>query len=309
MSNSLLPPALQQGDLVVILSPSSALADASLVDGAKRTLEGWGLRVRVANHALDSFNHFAGTDIDRCSDFEAAMNDPEVKCILCSRGGYGASRMIDNFRSVDVPNNPKWIIGFSDITALHAYVSVSGTCSLHAPMAKALANSHSQKRILKNMHDILFGLKGMDYKVAAHPMNRVGTGCGRLFGGNLSLIYSLQGTPFQFPADGAILFIEDLSEKVYHIDRMLMNLRLSGMLSRLNGLVVGQFTDLVPNTGIGQSLEEIVMSKVADYGYPVCFNFPVGHVGRNFPMVEGALVELSVSAEKVTLVQKEFYGK
>ena len=299
-----LPPALKPGDLVVIVSPSSALADATLVDGAKHTLENWGLRVRVAPHALDHVGHFAGKDEDRCADIVNALLDPEVRCILCSRGGYGVLRLLEKMNLSSLLTDRKWIIGFSDITAFHAGVSHNRCCSLHAPMAKALANSHSQKSVLHTMHDILFGLKGMDYKVETHPMNREGVASGKLYGGNLSLIYSLQGTPYQFPTKGNILFIEDLSEKLYHVDRMMHNLRLSGMLSKLNGLIVGQFSDMVPNVEFGQTLEEIIMSMVADYDYPVCFNFPVGHEGKNLPMVEGARVELSVNSKNVTLIQK-----
>lgn len=299
-----IPPALKQGDLVVIISPSSALADGALIEGAQRTLEGWGLRVRVAPHALDHVGHFAGRDADRLADLMDAVRDPEVKCILCSRGGYGVLRLLEAADLAPLKEQPKWMIGFSDITAMHAAFSQVGCCSLHAPMAKALAHSHSNKRVLHNMHDILFGLKTMNYKVDAHPMNRLGKAEGRLFGGNLSLLYALQGTPFQFPFDGAILFIEDLSEKLYHIDRMMHNLRLSGALSRIGGLVVGQFTDMVPNVEFGQTLEEIILSMVEGYDIPVCFNFPVGHVGNNVPLVEGANVRLSVTEKGVTLVQK-----
>lgn len=301
---NILPPALSQGDLVEIISPSSALADAELVVGARRTLEGWGLRVRVAPHALGRAGHFAGTDAERLADLVHAVRDSEVKCILCSRGGYGVLRLLEAADLAPLRQQPKWMIGFSDITALHAAFARVGCCSLHAPMAKALAHSHSNKSVLTAMRGILFGQRTMDYKVEAHPMNRQGDASGRLFGGNLSLIYSMQATPFQFPAEGCILFIEDLSEKLYHIDRMMHNLRLSGMLSRISGLVVGQFTDMVPNVEFGQTLEEIVMSMVADYGYPVCFNFPVGHVGNNVPLIEGASVHLSVTAAGATLVQK-----
>lgn len=304
MNANIMPPALKEGDLVVIISPSSALADGELLDGAKRTLEGWGLRVRIAPHALDHVGHFAGKDADRLADLQAAVLDPEVKCILCSRGGYGVLRLLEASNLTSLQTLPKWMLGFSDITALHAAFAQVGCCSLHAPMAKALAHSHSNKRVLHNMHDILFGLKTMSYKVEAHEMNREGVGEGRLFGGNLSLIYALQGTPYQFPLDGSILFIEDLSEKLYHIDRMMHNLRLSGALSRISGLIVGQFTDIVPNAEFGQTLEEIVMSMVGDYGYPVCFNFPVGHVGNNVPLIEGSKVRLSVTAKGATLTQK-----
>lgn len=304
MSSLILPPALHQGDLVLIISPSSALADASLVEGAQRTLEDWGLRVRVAPHTLGHVGHFSGTDADRLADLMQGVLDPEVKCILCSRGGYGVLRFLENADLTALQTNPKWMIGFSDITALHAAFSKVGCSSLHAPMAKALAHSHSNKSVLHGMHDILFGLKKMNYKVDAHEMNRMGSGEGRIFGGNLSLIYALQGTPYQFPMEGSILFIEDLSEKLYHIDRMMHNLRLSGALAKLNGLVVGQFTDIVPNDEFGQTLEEIIMSMVADYNYPVCFNFPVGHVGHNVPLIEGAEVSLSVTEKGATLKQK-----
>lgn len=299
-----LPPALAEGDLVVIISPSSALADGSIVDGAKRTLEGWGLRVRVAPHALDHVGHFAGSDADRLADLMDALHDPEVKCILCSRGGYGVIRLLEAADLSCLKENPKWMVGFSDITALHAAFANVGCCSMHGPMAKALSHSHSQKRVLHTMRDILFGTKTMNYKVDAHPMNRAGVAKGRLFGGNLSLLYALQGSPYQFPMEGSILLIEDVSERLYHIDRMMHNLRLSGALAKISGLVVGQFADVVPNAEFGQTLEEIIMSMVADYDYPVCFNFPVGHVNHNVPIVEGAMVRLSVTDKGASLVQK-----
>lgn len=295
--NTLQPPYLKEGDKVTIVSPSSALLDPALIDGAVRTLQQWGLRSEVAQHALAHSGHFAGTDEERLSDFQQAIDDADTSAILCSRGGYGALRFVDRLNLAALQRQPKWMIGFSDVTALHSAFVHSGCCSLHAPMAKALAHSHSQKSVIHAMHDVLFGIHHMDYKVPYNQYNRQGEACGPLIGGNLSLIYSLQATPFALPADGAILFIEDLSERLYHIDRMMHNLKLSGMLGRIAGLVVGQFTDIDPDPEFGQSVEEIILAVMQDYAVPVSFDFPVGHVNHNFPLIEGAQVRLTVNAE------------
>lgn len=301
----LLPPALEKGDKIVIISPSSALADASIVEGAKQTLEKWGFSVEVAPHALGKAGHFAGTDDERRADLTDALRREDVKCILCSRGGYGAMRLLEEAELTLLQKHPKWLIGFSDITALHASITNQGCCSLHAPMAKALAHSHSQKSTLTAMKKILMGTGSMTYEVKANKHNISGEAEGRLFGGNLSLLYALQGTPYQFSIEkGDILFIEDLSEKLYHIDRMMHNLRLSGMLGKIGGLIVGTFSDITPNPNFGQTLEEIMLASVKGYNIPVCFGFPVGHEGKNVPLIEGARVRLTVNAEKSTLVQK-----
>lgn len=301
--NPIMPPFLKEGDLVTFVSPSSCLADSSLIDGAVRCLNSWGLQVSVSPHVLTKCGHFAASDEDRLADLQSAIDNPCVKAIFCSRGGYGALRLLDRLDLSSLRTSPKWIVGFSDVTALHSAFVNAGCCSLHAPMAKALAHSHTQKSILHRYHDIMFGLKKMDYKEPANPYNRCGVAEGMLVGGNLSLIYAMQGTPFQIPSDGAILFIEDLSEKVYHIDRMMHNLRLSGVLGRISGLVVGQFTDINPDPDFGQTIEEIILNVVRDYDIPVAFDFPVGHVGRNFPLVEGARVKLKVADGGVSLRQ------
>lgn len=303
MINPVIPPYLHEGDLISIVSPASSVADASLIEGAERCLTSWGLRVHVSPHVLTHCGHFAASDEDRLADIQTAIDDPEVKAILCSRGGYGAMRILDQLDLSNLKNQPKWMIGFSDVTALHAAFVNAGVCSLHSPMCKALAHSHSQKSVVHAIHDRLFGESPMHYTEPAHVANRLGVAEGVLVGGNLSLIYALQGTPFQFPSEDAVLFIEDLSEKFYHIDRMMHNLKLSGMLSHIKGLIVGQFTDIPDDPDFGQTFEEVILDVVKDYNIPVCFDFPVGHVGRNFPLIEGAKVRLSVSEKSVELEQ------
>ena len=303
-----IPPYLSEGDLVAIVSPSSFIADSSIVEGAERTLQSWGLRTVVMPHALLHVGHFAASDDDRLADLQECINNPEVKAILCSRGGYGAMRLLHRLNFSPLKTNPKWIIGFSDITALHFAAVANGCCSLHSPMAKALAHSHSQKCVVHAIQNTLFGTKKISYKEKPNINNRLGSSCGRLIGGNLSLVYGMQGSPWNvnkiidtFGNDGAILFVEDLCEKFYHIDRMMRNLMLSGALSKIKGLIVGQFTDINPDPEFGQTLEEIFLDVVKGYDIPVCFDFPVGHVGRNFPLIEGAKVQLDVCADKVTL--------
>ncbi len=301
--SSILPPSLRAGSGVTIVSPSSTLLDASLVEGATRCLESWGLKVTVAPHALDKCGHFAASDADRLADMQQAVLDPSCQAILCSRGGYGALRFLSQLNLTSLSSHPKWLIGFSDVTALHAAFVNAGCCSLHAPMAKALSHYHSHKPVIRSYHNILFGTEGVHCMVNPSPLNRVGSARGRLVGGNLSLIYALQGTPFQFPAEGSVLFIEDLCEKLYQIDRMMQNLKLSGFLSHLSGLVVGQFADIPEDPDFGQSLEQIISDVCADYHFPIAFNFPIGHVDVNYPMVEGALYDFSVTNNCADLKQ------
>ena len=232
-------------------------------------------------HARDVWGRFAGRDEDRLADLVEALEDPSVDIILCSRGGYGLQRIIDL-----VPIIKKPVIGFSDITALHQWSGICGQPSLHGIMCKHIASLPEDSEPLTALRKALAG-EPLEYTLPAHPLNRPGKACGVVVGGNLSVLYGLQGTPFglsklsyQFP----ILMIEDIGERHYHIDRMIRNLKMSGVLAHLSGLIVGQFTDCDEDPLMQQSVYETIYEAVADYAYPVYFNAPFGHVEHNLPL-------------------------
>jgi len=244
-------------------------------------LRSWGYAVSEGCHARDVWGRFAGRDEDRLADLVEALEDPSVDLILCSRGGYGLQRIIDR-----VPVIKKPVIGFSDITALHQWSGICGQPSLHGIMCKHIALLPEDSEPLTALRKALAG-EPLEYTLPAHPLNRPGKACGVVVGGNLSVLYGLQGTPFglsklsyQFP----ILMIEDIGERHYHIDRMMRNLKMSGVLAHLSGLIVGQFTDCDEDPLMQQSVYETIYEAVADYAYPVYFNAPFGHVEHNLPL-------------------------
>ncbi len=293
-----MPAFLRPKDKVVIVSPSGAV-DPSLIDGACATLISWGLVPVVGAYAKGKRDRFSGTDEERLFDLQQALDDPSVAAILCGRGGYGALRIVDKLDFTKFKQNPKWIIGFSDITALHARVAKEGFASLHGVMAKALACWEESESAVELLRNTLMGNRPT-YCIESHKKNQKGSAIGQLVGGNLSLLYALQGTPYAIDPKGKILFIEDLSERMYHIDRMIQNLRLAGVFQKIEGLIVGQFTDIDEDTSFG-SVENIVLSALEGRKIPVAFNFPVGHVDNNFPLMHGADVALEVNKEEATL--------
>ena len=290
------PTPLKANDKVVILSPSGKI-EAQWVEGLKQVLEGYGLVVSVAEHALCENGRFAGTDKERISDLQAAVSDPQVKAIFCSRGGYGLARIIDKIDFAPLSENPKWVVGFSDITVLHNALSKVGVASVHGIMAK-----HITLKVegLDNLMSMLRGEK-VDYKVVASDYNKEGEASGKLIGGNLSVLYGLRGTQFDLDYKGKILFIEDLSERLYHVDRMIQNLRLGGVFEQISGLVVGQFTDIDEDSSFPGGVYGVISEAVKDCNIPVCFNFPAGHVDNNQPLKMGAEYKLNVSKEKSIL--------
>lgn len=309
----MLPPFLKPGDLVAILSPSGTV-DSQFIDSAALQLSSWGLTVRVMPHAKSSFGSFAGTPEDRLSDLQAAISDPQVKAILCSRGGYGAIQIVDQLDISSFEVSPKWIIGFSDITVLHSLCTAVGVASVHGVMAKHIATLPSSVPAVKCLRDLLFG-KLPSYSFSSDDcrvptlqgdlvnLNRPGSVKGRLVGGNLSLVYALRATPFDIDAYSRenILFIEDVSERPYQVDRMINNLRLSGVLENIKGLIVGQFSDYEEDGRMMRTVHQIIRDAVEEYDYPVLFNFPAGHVEDNRPLLMGANVELSVSRDDASV--------
>ena len=266
-----------------IISPSGAI-DPSFIDGAATRLRAWGYIVSEGAHARDKWGRFAGKDDDRLADIIAALTDPEVDFILCARGGYGLQRIIDR-----VPRITKPIIGFSDITALHQLSAICHQPSVHGIMCKHIATLPEDSEPILALRKALAG-EDLTYRWERHPLNRDGQAEGLLIGGNLSVLYGLQGTPYALPSGESwrevspILLIEDIAERHYHIDRMMNNLRMSGVLEHLSGLIVGQFSDCEDDPGMGGSVYETIKEAVVDYDYPLIFNAPVGHVEHNVPL-------------------------
>lgn len=290
---------MEEGDTIAIVSPSGPIKSDSL-DFAIETINSWGLKASIGKHAFDKYGVFAGTDADRAADFQKALNDKKVKAILCARGGYGAIRIVDLLDFSKFLKHPKWIVGFSDITVLHAKLQSLGVESIHGTMAKSF--SAVTEKSLKTLHDTLFGKYSQTLKSTKSKFNRAGKCKGELIGGNLSMLYSMRGVPFEYDYTGKILFIEDLNEYLYHIDRMIQNLKHSGILSRINGLVVGTMSGM--KNGVDEyagSIEEIILDAVSEYNYPVMFDFPSGHEAENHAMIFGARHKMNVEGTRLTV--------
>ncbi len=293
------PSSLNPGDQIRIVSPSGVI-DPQFIDGASNVLAKWGLQVTEGEFARTEYGRFAGTEEQRIFDLQQALDDQDVKAILCSRGGYGLAQIVDKLDYAAFQKSQKWMVGFSDITILHNVITNLGIASVHGIMAKHLSELPADSDQSKGLKDILFG-KLPHYEIASESLNRTGVAHGKLIGGNLSVLMGLRGSRFDLPYENNILFIEDIAEKPYHIDRMMQNLRFSGMLSRLSGLVVGQFSDCEEDPLMKQTIAEIIRNAVNDYAYPVCFNFPSGHVDYNLPLILGADVCLNVDSNSSVL--------
>lgn len=304
--NFAFPQFLKHGDRAVIVSPAGKI-ERRLVDEGKKCLESWGLNVTVSANACGEYATFSGTQEQRLADLQQAMDADDVRLIFCSRGGYGAQHLVGRLDFARFRHSPKWLVGFSDITALHQCLQHEGFASLHAPMLKHLVEEPADDECSTSLHDILFGTAfdgngQFSYTCEANALNHAGTAQGTLRGGNLAVSYGLRGTDYDIkPADGTVLFIEDVGEKPHAIERMVYNLRIGGVLDRLSGLIIGQFTEYVERQQLGKELYGALADAVGDCQCPVCFGFPVGHVKRNLPMIEGAQVELSVADDGVKL--------
>ncbi|MFD0766527.1 LD-carboxypeptidase [Mucilaginibacter lutimaris] len=291
-------PYLKKGDKVAITCPAKKLPIP--MDDAVKLLSSWGLEVVLGQTVNASYHQFAGDDAFRAADMQRLIDDDSIKAIFCARGGYGTIRMVDLVDFNHLATNPKWLIGFSDITLLHSHVisnynlpCIHGQMPLNIPDASAYS--------LDTLRIALFGQQ-LSYKIAGNPLNRTGTNKGMLIGGNLSLLLAIINSVSDMDYGGKILFIEDVGEYFYAIDRMLRALKRAGKLQNLAGLIVGGFTDLKDNDiPFGQTLPEIVMDVVAEYDYPVCFDFPSGHISNNCSLVLGKAVYLSVKTEGVEI--------
>ena len=296
----IIPRSLGPGSKIAIVSPSSIIKPQNVYN-ALPVLRDRGWEPVVSPHAFDRHGSFAGTDDNRYSDLAEALTDPEIDAILCSRGGYGAVHLLERLARLPLEDTPKWLIGFSDISALHALLTSRGIASIHAPMAKALADNGADNADNRALLDFLAG-EGLEYSLDPSPMNRPGDATGLLVGGNLSVISDLAGTPFDVIKPRRILFIEDVNEPIYKIERMLYQLRLSGVLADLAGLIVGKFSGCAPDADFA-SVNNIVADLTRDYSYPVAYDIPVGHVTHNIPLVCGAACSLSVGESSVEISQ------
>lgn len=299
MKSAVIPRPLAEGDKIAIVSPATVI-NPDYVDGAVSALRRIGWDPYVAPHALGVSGSFSGTVEERLADINDALNDREVRAILCSRGGYGTAHLLDKLDSRAFVADPKWIIGFSDISALHAYSAKCGVASIHSSMCKHLALFGENDECSAALIGILRG-KMPSYSVAPHPYNRRGRASGRIEGGNLAVISALISTPYSmFDGEGDILVIEDIAEPIYKVERILYQLKYAGVFNRISALIVGQFTEYRPDKNYG-AMEDMIRDAVAGFDFPVTFNFPVGHVDRNLPLVMSVPAELDVADKEVTL--------
>jgi muramoyltetrapeptide carboxypeptidase len=293
------PNRLQKGDTVGIVSTARKVSKNELTP-ALQLLEKWGLKAVLGNTIEAEENQFAGSDALRTADFQNMLGNPKMKAIWCARGGYGTVRMIDKLDFSAFKKNPKWIIGYSDITVLHSHIHNLGVETLHSQMP--LDIEKKTKETVESIKTVLFGEKYSIKYTSEKNLNRNGTFSGPLVGGNLSVLYSLCGSNSALKTDGKILFIEDLDEYLYHIDRMMLNLKRNGMLEDLAGLLVGGMSDMHDNKiPFGKTAEEIILDVASGYDYPICFNFPAGHIRDNSALILGRKVALKIVNNKITL--------
>ena len=286
------PDILKKGDTISLAAPGRFITETEINDFTGLA-NSWGLKMNLPAGLFARHHQFAGDDSTRRKCLQQVMDDTEIKAIFCARGGYGSLRILERIKMKKYARFPKWIIGFSDITAIHAYLNNQGFETVHALMPFSYRSSDKDSALSSaSLHEVLFTAPP-DYQFAGHPMNTIGTAEGELIGGNLSVIYSLQATPWQFNPQNRILFVEDVDEYLYHIDRMMTNLRLSGFLSQLKGIVVGYMSEMHDNKiPFGSDACRIIAAAVKTFGYPVCFGFPAGHKDPNNALILGRKVRL-----------------
>lgn len=288
--NLIQPPHLKKGDKIAIIASARKIALEEL-GAAISVFKSWGLDVVLGDNLFKQNNQFSGTDAERAADLQTALDDKSIKAVISARGGYGTMRIIDKIDFSGFIEQPKWVIGYSDITVLHSHIHTLGIQTLHATMP---INFSKNEEAVETLMKTLFA-KEFAYEFEASVFNKKGVAEAEVVGGNLSLLYALSGSISDVDTKGKILFMEDLDEYLYHIDRMLLNLQRAGKLRHLAGLLVGGMTDMKDNAiPFGKTAEEIIIDAVKEYDFPVCFNFPAGHVDRNLALVLGKRMKLVV---------------
>ena len=296
----IIPPYLKLGDTIGITSPAGYIS-LEAIQPAKLLMEQWGFKVLVGNTIRKRDFSFGGTDEERRVDLQSMLDDPGIHAVMCARGGYGMVRIIDDLNLATLRKRPKWIIGFSDVTVIHSHLNRQlNMASIHSKMCNSFPDVWAQAdpiqiETILSIKDALMG-RQMNYRADYQKFNRMGTARGQLVGGNLSILETLSGSKSALQTRGKILFLEDTGEYLYRVDRMFWNLKRSGMLDGLEGLIIGNIKAKADDPGedFGRTIYDIVLEKVKGYSFPVCFDFPVGHQRRNFALKCGIVHELSV---------------
>jgi muramoyltetrapeptide carboxypeptidase len=298
------PPYLKKGDTIGITCPGGYMPKQK-AQACIETLQQWGFEVMVGKTlGSNSANYFSGDDDERKYELQAMLDDSSIKAILCGRGGYGTGRIIDELNFTKFKKNPKWIIGFSDITVLHCHLNHHlKVASIHGPMAAAFNENKYKNDYVESMFKMITGKK-VTYKCNVQPFNKPGTAIGELVGGNLALLTHLIGTASDINTKNKILFLEDIGEQLYNIDRMMYQLKRSGKLKNLAGLILGGFTDLKDTErSFGKNIDDILKEIIGEYDYPVCYHFPVSHEKENYALKIGGTYQLKVSKKVVQLLE------
>ena len=298
------PPYLKAGDTVAIVAPSGVLKNRNdEVNRAKKLLESWKLHVVIGKNVYSQADHFAGTDQERCEDFQIALDDPKIKAIWSARGGYGTVRILDKLDYTQFVKQPKWVIGYSDITALHNQIHNLGVQTLHAIMAVSLPSNLSDiEQSISTFKNTIFG-QSLSYTLKGSTYNKTGEAKGALVGGNLTILHTMLGSKESLDTTGKILFIEEIGEYKYHIDRMLQSLKRAGYFDNCKGVIVGDMSRMRKNTTLwGTSIEQLILDALSDYDFPIAFNMPAGHEKDNRALILGREVSLKVEKTKSTVV-------
>lgn len=298
------PPYLAPGNTIGIVATARKILPRELT-AAIRTFQNWGLKVILGKNIYGEHHQYSGTDKERAADLQSMLDDPDIRAVVIARGGYGTVRVIDHIDFSGFIHKPKWIVGFSDITVLHSHIHQRfGIETIHAMMPLNMVGGKkmiARKEALESLHRALFGER-LEYQIPTHSLNRPGKAEGQLTGGNLSVLYSLSGSVSDIDTEGKILFLEDLDEYLYHIDRMMVCFDRAGKLKGINGLVIGGMTKMKDNkVPFGKTAEEIVADVVKKYKFPVCYGFPAGHMDDNRALILGRKVQLNIGGKRVHL--------
>lgn len=296
----IIPQKLIKGDKIAIVSTARKISLQELKT-AISILENWGLEVVLGQYLFEEDNQFSGTILQRTADIQSMIDDDSIKAILCARGGYGTVQIVDYIDFSNLIKNPKWIVGYSDVTVLHSHLNNLNIASLHATMP--INFETNTPKSLESLYNALFGNEN-NIECNAHPLNKLGSIEGEVVGGNLSILYSLLGSNSDVDTEDKILFIEDLDEYLYHIDRMMMNLKRNGKFDKLKAMIVGGMSEMNDNAiAFGKTAEEIILQHTQDYDFPICFGFPAGHLKDNRAIVLGRKTTLDISKKGIFWIQ------
>lgn len=298
------PPNLKTGDTVAIVATAGILKNRTdEIEKARKLLESWGLNTVIGNNVFKQNHHFAGTDDERREDLQKAMDDPKISAIWCARGGYGTVRILDKLDYTKFKKHPKWIIGYSDVTALHNQINIEGFESIHAMMCTSLQDKpETIKETISTFKDALFGTP-LEYTLTGTKYNKTGVAKGQLVGGNLTLLHTMLGSNTSINTSGKILFFEDIGEYKYHIDRMLQSLKRAGYFDNCKGVIIGDMTKVKRNsTAWGTTVRQLIVDTLSEYGFPIAFNMPAGHEKDNRALIFGRTIRLKVDKNQSTIV-------